>query len=228
MVFLTDSRRPVGGVGCVWATGLSAMRPLRFNEIVLLLLAAVGILAFFIAWGFSSAPDAGDKAFEKGDYETAVREWRALAQEGDAPSQTKLGQMYEMGRGVAQDRAEAANWFRRAAEKGYAPAQNRLGEMHQYGEGVERDYARAVALYRQAAEQGYLKAQANLGGMLYAGLGIPIDAVGALMWFEIAAANGSKAAAQKRDDAVRTMTPAQVDEAKRRARQWLDRHPKKE
>jgi len=204
------------------------MRPLRTNEIVLLLIAGVALLALLITWSLSPDFDAGDKAYEKGDYETAAREWRALAQEGDAISQTKLGQMYDMGKGVKQDSAEAAKWFRRAADKGYAPAQNRLGEMHQYGEGVARDYAQAVDLYRKAAQQGYVKAQHNLGSMLYSGLGIPIDAVGGLTWFEIAAANGSKLAAKSRDDALATMPPAQVDEAKRRARQWLDRHAKKE
>lgn len=204
------------------------MRPLRFNEIMLLLVAAIAILAFFIAWGLSSDFDAGDKAYERGDYETAVREWRSLAQEGDAASQTKLAQMYEMGRGVDQDVDEAAKWFRRAADQGYAPAQYRLGEMHQSGEGVERDYARAVELYRKAAAQNYVKAQHNLGSMLYSGLGIPVDAVGGLMWFEIAAQNGSKLAAKSRDEAQRVMKPADVNEAKRRAKQWLDRHGKKE
>lgn len=204
------------------------MRPLRMNEILLLLVAAIAILAFFIAWGFSSDFDAGDKAYEKGDYKTAVQEWRKLAEEGDALSQTKLAQMYDMGKGVARDSGEAAKWLRKAADKGHAPAQSRLGEMYQNGEGVERDYAKAAELFRKAAGQGYVKAQTNLANMLYAGLGLPIDTVGGLMWFEIAAAGGSKLAAARRDDAVRTMAPAQVEEAKRRARQWLDKHPKKE
>lgn len=204
------------------------MRPLRMHEIVLLAIAVVAIVLFFIAWGFSSDFDAGDTAYQKGDYATAAKEWRALAEEGDAASQTKLGQLYEMGKGVEEDHAEAAKWFERAAKKGHAPAQSRLGEMYQYGEGVERDYEKAVALYRTAAERGYTKAQLNLANMLHAGIGMPVDAVGALTWFEIAAERGSKTAAQSRDDAIRMMQPGEVDEAKRRAQQWLAKHGKKD
>ena len=38
--------------------------------------------------------------------------------------------MYERGRGVRQDFAEAVRWFRRAAEQGNARGQNNLGAMY--------------------------------------------------------------------------------------------------
>ena len=52
--------------------------------------------------------------------------------------------MYENGRGVTQDHAEAVNWYRLAAEQGYAWAQNKLGVRYADGEGVTQDHAEAV------------------------------------------------------------------------------------
>ncbi len=50
-----------------------------------------------------------------------------LAEQGDADAQCSLGEMYDKGRGVAQDYAEAVKWYRMAAEQGYAWAQRNLG-----------------------------------------------------------------------------------------------------
>jgi hypothetical protein len=40
------------------------------------------------------------------------------------------------------------------------------------------------------------------------------------MWFDLAAAQGLDAAAKNRDQLVSTMTPAQIAEAQRLAREW--------
>ncbi len=39
--------------------------------------------------------DEGQVAFIRGDYATAVREWRPLAEKGNANAQSNLGFMYE-------------------------------------------------------------------------------------------------------------------------------------
>jgi len=44
--------------------------------------------------------------------------------------------MYQFGRGVFQDDAEAVKWYRLAAEQGDANAQFNLGGMYEDGEGV--------------------------------------------------------------------------------------------
>ena len=51
------------------------------------------------------------------------RETLQAAERGDAHAQALLGEMYEKGRGVRQDYAEAVKWFRQAAEQGHAVAQ---------------------------------------------------------------------------------------------------------
>jgi TPR repeat protein len=88
-----------------------------------------------------------------GDYATALRMWRPLADQGSAIAQFNLGLMYENGQAVPRDYAAAANWYRKAADQGNASAQANLGFMYANGEGVPRDYAAAASWYRKAAER---------------------------------------------------------------------------
>ncbi len=115
--------------------------------------------------------DEGVEAFNRGDYATALREMRPLAEQGDAYAQNNLGFMYHEGLGVPQDYAKALQWWRKAAEQGVDEAQFNLGLMYDNGLGVTQDYAEAVRWYRKAADQGYANAQANLGIMYANGQG---------------------------------------------------------
>ncbi len=135
---------------------------------------------------------AGLAAYERGDYVVALREWRPLAEQGDAKAQFKLGVMYEFGQGVPQDYAEALQWYRKAAAQGVAEAQYNLGSMYLKGQGVPQDYAEAVKWYRKPAKRGGAKAQYNLGIMYRTGLGVPQDYAEAVKWYRKAAAQGGK------------------------------------
>src|ERR1700688_4215967 len=86
---------------------------------------------------------AGLDAYQKGDYVEAAKEWRPLAEAGDASAQFNLGLLYLDGHGVPQNPTEAANWFRRAAEQDYTLAQHNLGAMYGSGQGVKRDFVQA-------------------------------------------------------------------------------------
>ena len=48
---------------------------------------------------------------------------RKKARRGDATAQYNLGLMYKSGKGLTEDKVEAAKWFRKAAEQGLAEAQ---------------------------------------------------------------------------------------------------------
>ena len=67
--------------------------------------------------------DAGLKAAQAGDFQTALKEWKPLADQGHAYAQYYLGLMYANGEGVPEDDAEAVRWFRLAADQGHADAQ---------------------------------------------------------------------------------------------------------
>ena len=83
-----------------------------------------------------------------------------------------------------------------------------------------RDYATALRLIRPLAEQGDANAQYNLGVFYDNGLGVPQDKVRAYMWFNLSAAQGREGAAAFRDLIARRMTPAQIAEAQKLAREW--------
>ena len=82
------------------------------------------------------------------------------------------------------------------------------------------DYKTALRLIRPLAEQGDANAQYNLGVFYDNGLGVPQDKVRAYMWFNLSAAQGRDGAAAFRDLIARRMTPAQIAEAQKLAREW--------
>jgi TPR repeat protein len=128
--------------------------------------------------------------------------------------------MYENGEGVAKDYHESEKWYRRAAERGHVYAQVKLGTQYLQGNGVPQDYAEALKWLRLAADQGNPLAQAKLGEMYLDGKGVPQDYVLAHMWFTLAAAKGQQDAASLRDALAKRMTPAQIAEAQKLAREW--------
>jgi len=62
---------------------------------------------------------AGLAAYERGDFDVALREWRPLAEQGDAGAQFNLGVMYADGQGEPQDYVTAHMWFKLAAADGH-------------------------------------------------------------------------------------------------------------
>jgi TPR repeat protein len=123
------------------------------------------LLAFALT--LSAVPVAADTiddaiaAHNRGDYETAERLFRPLAEQGDAVAQYNLGDLYHNGQGVPQDYAEAVRWYRMAAEQGYAWAQNNLGVMYKNGNGVPQDDVLAYMWLNLAVAQGNDDAKNN-------------------------------------------------------------------
>ena len=133
-------------------------------------------------------------AYRTGDFATALRLFRPLADQGVVSAQLKLGLIYDLGRGVPKDDAEAVKWYRLAADQGHASAQYFLGGMYYFGHGVPQNYDEARKWYRLAADQGYASAQSSLGGMYYHGRGVPQDYGEALKWLRLAASQSDASA----------------------------------
>jgi hypothetical protein len=154
------------------------------------------------------------------------------ADAGFADALLNLGFMYEKGFGVPQDYAMAMTWYRKAANGGVVNAQLNLGVMYANGRGVPQDYATAVTWYRKAADQGLAGAQINLAIMYWNGLGVPQDYPEAYKWLEIAATRSPASenvsrgkALRARDQIAENLTPAQIAEAQKRAREWASINP---
>ena|SRR5215469_10919155 len=65
----------------------------------------------------AAALEDGRDAYHKGDYATALRILRPLADQGNPDAQVFIGMSYEFGDGIAKDTKEAINWYRKAAER---------------------------------------------------------------------------------------------------------------
>ena len=90
------------------------------------------------------------------------------------------------------------------------------------------DYETALRLWRPLAKQGFANALQNLGIMYAWGTGVPQDYVQAHMWFNLAVSRSRPGetydtAAELRDAFADLMTPAQIAEAQKLARQWYKR-----
>jgi uncharacterized protein len=124
------------------------------------------------------------------------------------------------------DYAEALRLWGQLADQGNARAQFSIGKMYYIGQGVRRDYAQADAWYRKAADQGFDYAQFDLGAAYEdGGLGVAQDYALAHMWFDLASSPATNTelrqmAVENRDKVAAHMTPDQIAEAQRLAREW--------
>jgi TPR repeat protein len=164
-------------------------RPISFRFLIALVLT-------FVCFAMPAWADfqAGMDAYNRGDYATALREIRPLAEQGDADAQYYLGVLYDFRKGVPQDFAMAREWYEKAAAKGHAGAQNNLGGLYEFGHSVTR------------------------------------NDVLAYMWYSLAAAHSADdewrdLAAENRDEIAGHMTPAQIADAKKLAREWKPKTP---
>ena len=146
---------------------------------------------------------------------------RVSAFMGNAEAQTNLGYAYKRGRGVEIDYEQAAKWFRKAAKKGNVDAQVNLGFFYTLGKGVERDYEQAVKWHRKAAEQGVAHSQSALGRFYFHGDGVSKNYTYAYMWFSISADNDYSRATEERSEVAEQMTPEQLAEAQKLARECV-------
>jgi TPR repeat protein len=93
-----------------------------------------GLIALALIGLASAGPlEDGVAAYRQGDFTTAMRLLRPLADEGDAKAEFHLGRMYALGQGVGQDPGQdpgqAIAWYRKAAQHGDAEAEFVLGVM---------------------------------------------------------------------------------------------------
>jgi hypothetical protein len=121
---------------------------------------------------------------------------------------------------AAQYYTAALGVIRPLAEQGDARAQSELGRRYDSGEDVPEDHVAAVKWYRKAAEQGYAEAQNNLGLAFLEGEGVPQDYIAAHMWFNLSAAQGNADGLIFRNHVAKRMTPSQIEEAQKLAREW--------
>jgi uncharacterized protein len=121
------------------------------------------LVAFVVALTLTNIPvlvmaqdfNAGMAAAQRGDYATALRQWKPLAEQGHAAAQFNLGLMYADRLGVAQSDSKAVHWWRLSAKQGFTAAQTSLAWMYANGWGVSRDLISGYMWSNIAATHGH-------------------------------------------------------------------------
>jgi len=144
----------------------------------------------------------------------------ANAERGTPEDQYNLGMHYEKGMMLPQSYPEAVHWYRLAAMQGYRDGQYKLCEMSERGQGLPQDYQEALRWCGLAAEQGHGRAMFIIGRLYHTAHGVPHDLVRAHMWYNLATANGYDEGKKWRDRIADDMSPTQVAEAQKMAREW--------
>jgi len=140
--------------------------------------------------------------------------WPAVADKDSAV------RAYERG-----DFRKAIHEWRALANKDDPEAEFRLGAMYERGEGTAMDLNQAVNWYRKAAYQGRAQAQYALGMLVANGKGTSQDDVLASMWLNLASSAGDTDATKELAELTIRMTPQQVDNAQRLAKDWVPAFP---
>ena len=150
-----------------------------------------------------------------------------------------LGVLFFRGENVPQDFSKAAIIWRQAADAGLMEANNNLGFLTYYGKGVKQDYAEGIRLWRKAAEAGFAESQVHLGEANYDERYLIQDLVEAYAWAQAGKHFAEKMAgvelgreiAREADRvlvAVRSkLSPAQLNEAEKRAAAYISKYPPK-
>jgi hypothetical protein len=153
------------------------------------------------------------------DDDEAVKWYRLAAEQGSPTAQANVVGMYLRGDGLPPGDAEALEWCRLVTREDakmkflFASGGSALGDAFPHD-------AAAVKLFREAAELGNSEAQCHLGEMYADGHGVPQDYIQAHMWFNLAAAGGEAKGSQGRSMVAEQMTPTEIAEAQRLARNW--------
>jgi len=166
---------------------------------------ASAALALFVAAPALADVKAGVDAWQRGDFAAAAKEWRPLAEKGDADAQFNLGQAYRLGRGVPANLGLAQSWFQKAAAQGHEQAQGNLG-LILYEAGKRQE---AMPWIRKAADRADPRAQYVLGVELTNGDLIGRDWPRAYALMTRAAAKGLPAAARSLGEMEKFIPPAQ-------------------
>jgi len=135
--------------------------------------------------------------------------------------QYQLGMRHEKGIAMPQSYSEAVRWYRLSAMQGNSDAQYKLCEMSERGQGLPQDSQEALRWCGLAADQGHGGAMFMLGRLYHAAPhGVAQDFVRAHIWYNLAAAHGYNNGKKWRDRLADDMSPSQIAEAQKLAREW--------
>ncbi len=155
------------------------------------------------------------------DLKEAARWYELAAARDFAPAEYRLANLYEKGQGVERDLEHARKLYEVAANKGNASAMHNLAVLLATGIGnAAPDFDGAAKWFQKASELGVRDSQFNLAILYARGNGVKQDLEESYKWFAIAARDGDRDAAGKRDEVANAMRPEQLTSAKAKVELW--------
>ena len=155
------------------------------------------------------------------DDKEALKWLRKAAEQGHVKAQFYFGEIYDSNASVLKlifkNNMTAAKWYRKAAEQGHALAQLYSGHMYYDGRGIPQDYMKAARWY-----SGQQSKEIPLLNSVWGSCMTRVRECRRIMFRLI---NGSiypphGIGVRNRDITEKKMTPPQVAEAQRLAREW--------
>jgi localization factor PodJL len=151
----------------------------------------------------------------------AARWFERAAQAGFATAQFRLGSLYEKGQGVKKDLEKAKQNYLAAAAQGNAKAMHNLAVLYAEGGFTGKpDFATAAQWFQKAADHGIADSQYNLAVLYARGLTGSKNLVDSYKWFSLAATQGDKEAAHKRDEVAAQLDAKDLAAAKLAVKRW--------
>lgn len=152
-------------------------------------------LALALLLGLGGSPalagyDEGLAAYQKRDWNAAIREFKPLAAQGNAAAQARLGHMLFEGLGGTKDDVEALKLLNAAASAGDSLAQHWLGSAYFNGRAVPKDISQALVWFGRAADKGQPESIHAMGEIHFNGLGINKDEAKGVEYFKRGAEKG--------------------------------------
>ena len=171
----------------------------------------------WLLYGRESSADGtkGRAAWEKGEYDKAMKQWKTEANKGNVAAQINLAYAYNSGVGVRADQKQAEYWYQKAAAQGNAGAQTAYGFIL-LQRGATADAQRWL---ERAAMAGDKDAQVFLATELYKGTRFPMDRARAYGLMKAASEGGDRVAAGWLRDNERDLTAFQRQQGLAIARQ---------
>jgi TPR repeat protein len=148
------------------------------------------------AKGVKTTFDAGLKAYDAGDYQTAYSKWTSI-DDVDLAAMRNVAIMLRTGKGVAKNPKAAQDMMERAAGAGLVTAQADLADMLLKGEAGPPDPKTALPWLELASAAGHPIAAYQLGQLYEQGTVVKKDIEEARRLYKIAAAAGVDDAAKR-------------------------------
>ena len=108
---------------------------------------------------------AGRAAYDRGDYQTAYKEWLPLAEAGDIEAGYRIGLLYKDGLGIGRDVKKARNWLFNSGKNAPPALKRDAGKaLDELGDSIAPVHANSLiceASHEGDPEAMYIEGQAN-------------------------------------------------------------------